>query len=411
MNKAYYIIAPTRAGGNYYVRFAHIPGKRFSAGTSDRDAAVRWAEKKMREVSPSKSRNITLAEFGKDFFSAADPHGYRKWEEKHKRFHSEEYYDAHQARFNNHILPHHGAYLLTAISDLMIEDLFMNAKSVKADGKQDLSDNARNKILATYRIILDRAHHERLIPTNPAKDIEDIREEYEESTPFSDEEMAKLFPADDEELIKVWYNLRWAAYFSLMKDTSWRPGEVGAFSKAGFFPHYNGSSINAVYTSEEVHWRTHKIVPRIKTSHTKGGAKYKVAFVSDQTVRLLERLGQQVKGEYFFELRTEDLCFSHRRNDNEVQYVYSELANKRLRATAEAVGIDLAGRTQYRFRHTWDTKNFGWLPEDLRNLIMGHVKTRKEYVILSPEKAIEKAVALAQSADHATEQIKASGNP
>ena len=395
MIKDYYIISPTRDGGNYYVKFAHIPGKRFSSGTSDRDEAVRWAERKMREVTPSKDKNMTLAEFGKDFFSLADPHGYRKWEEAHKRFHSEEYYEAHQARFNNHILPYHGAYLLTAITDLMIEDLFMNAKSVKGDGTQDLSDNARNKILATYRIVLDRAHHEKFIHSNPAKDIEDIKEEYDESTPFEEDEMARLFPADDEELIKVWYNIRWAAYFSLMKDTSWRPGEVGAFSKSGFFPHYNGSLLNAVYTSEEVHWRTHKIVSRIKTSHTKGGAKFKVGFISEQTVRLLQRLGQQVKGEYFFELRTDDLCFSHRRKNSEVQYIYSELANKRLRATAEAVGIDLAGRTQYRFRHTWDTENIGLIPEDLRNLIMGHVKTRKEYVHLSPEKAIAKVVTLA----------------
>ncbi len=42
---------------------------------------------------------------------------------------------------------------------------------------------------------------------------------------------------------------------------------------------------------------------------------------------------------------------------------------------------------------------------------MGHVKTRKEYVILSPEKAIAKAVALAQSADQSAEQDTASGNP
>ncbi|MBQ3729559.1 MAG: hypothetical protein II903_08670 [Spirochaetales bacterium] len=411
MKKDYYILAPTREGGNYYVKFAHIPGKRFSAGTSDRDAAVRWAENKMRHVTLSREKPMTLADFCRDFFGPSDPHGYRQWEEKHKRYHSEEYYAAHQARLVNHILPYHGAYLLTAITDLMIENLFMNAKSVKGDGTQDLSDNARNKILATYRIVLDRAHHEKRISSNPAKEIEVIREEYDESAPFEEDEMAKLFPADDEELIRVWYNLRWAAYFSLMKDTSWRPGEVGAFSKSGFFPHYNGSSFNVVYTSEEVHWRTHKIVPRIKTSHTKGGAKFKVAFISDQTVRLLERLGQQVKGDYFFELRTDDLCFSHRRKDNEVQYIYSELANKRLRSTAEAVGIDLAGRTQYRFRHTWDTNNFGMIPEDLRNLIMGHVKTRKEYVHLSPEKAIDKAIALATAAGQSIVSDKAGGNP
>ena len=147
----------------------------------------------------------------------------------------------------------------------------------------------------------------------------------------------------------------------------------------------------------EVSWKTHKIVPRIKTTGKKCGAKFKVALISDQTVRLLERLKEQIKSEYFFELRQEDICFSHPRKNFEVRYIYSELANKRLRSTAAAVGIDLDGRTQYSMRHTWETDNFGLIPDDFRNLVMGHKKTRKEYVHLDAEKAVARLFAIVEA--------------
>lgn len=396
MNKDYYIIAPTREGGNYKVKFRHIPGRRFSSGTPDRDEAVSWAESKLKEFAPS-AKQITLREFCKGFFSEGDTHGYRKRSEAHNHHYSEEYYEAHEARLNNHILPYHGGYLLSAITDTMIEDLFLSARSVKGDGTTELGDNARNKILATYRIVLDAAKREHLISINPADKIEDIVEEYEETIPFTAEEMKVLFPEDDEALIKVWYNLRWAAYFSLLKDTSWRPCEAAAFSIDGYYPHYKGSSINAAYTDKEVHWKTHKVVPRIKTANKKGGAKYKVALISDQTVRLLERLKEQTHGDYFFEVKSEDLCFSHPRKYFGVRYIYSELANKRLRSTAASVGIELDGRTQYSMRHTWQSDHFGLIPDDLRNMIMGHKKTRKEYVHLDADKAVARLFAIVQA--------------
>lgn len=396
MNKDYYIIAPTHEGENYKVKFRHIPGRRFSSGTPDRDVAVSWAESKLKEFAPS-AKQITLRQFCEGFFSLEDTHGYRKRSEAHNHHYSEEYYEAHEARLNNHILPYHGGYLLSAITDTMIEDLFLSARSMKGDGTAELGDNARNKILATYRIVLDAAKREHLIPSNPADKIEDIVEEYEETIPFTAEEMKVLFPEDDEELIKVWYNLRWAAYFALLKDTSWRPCEAAAFSIDGFYPRYKGSSINAAYTDKEVHWKTHKVVPRIKTANKKGGAKYKVALISDQTVRLLERLKEQTHGDYFFEVKSEDLCFSHPRKNFGVRYIYSELANKRLRSTAASVGIDLDGRTQYSIRHTWQSDHFGLIPDDLRNLIMGHRKTRKEYVHLDADKAVARLYTIVQA--------------
>lgn len=279
----------------------------------------------------------------------------------------------------------------------MIENVVLSAKSKKSGGKNPLSSSGKNKVLETYRILMETAKREHLIPENPAAGIKKITERNKERIPFSADEMHVLFPENDEDLIRVWYNLRWAAFFSLLRDTSWRPGEVAAFSIRGYFPHYKGSTVSVAYTDQEVHWKTHQVVNRIKTSDKEGGAKFKVAPISDQTVRLLDRLKEQIRGNYFFELRTEDLCFSHPRKNKGDRYIYSELANKRLRSTASSLGIDLDGRTQYCFRHTWETENFGLVPEDFRNFIMGHKKTRKEYVHLNAEKAAERLFAIIEA--------------
>ena len=135
----------------------------------------------------------------------------------------------------------------------------------------------------------------------------------------------------------------------------------------------------------------------VPSRNKKSGAKFKVALISEQTVRLLDKLKQQIKSEFFFELIPEDLCFSHPRKNLGVRYIYSELANKRLRSTATSVGIDLAGRTQYSMRHTWETDNFGLIPDDLRNMIMGHKKTRKEYVHLDADKAVARLFTIVQA--------------
>ena len=115
-------------------------------------------------------------------------------------------------------------------------------------------------------------------------------------------------------------------------------------------------------------------------------------FVTEQTARLLTRLAEECKSDYLFELREEDIPKSHRRKDHGVQYIYAELANDRLVASAKAAGVELDGRTQYCFRHTWNTFYIGKLPEVARLLLMGHHKNRPEYTHLSPVQSLERVL-------------------
>ena len=84
--------------------------------------------------------------------------------------------------------------------------------------------------------------------------------------------------------------------------------------------------------------------------------------------------------------------FSHRRIHRGTRYVYSELANKILRSAKKRAGLPDDSRTQYSFRHTWNTDNYGTMPQEARLLIMGHVKNRPEYTHLSPLQALERVL-------------------
>ena len=122
--------------------------------------------------------------------------------------------------------------------------------------------------------------------------MKEINERKGGRLPFTEEEMDKLFPSDDDALISIWGNLKWACYFSVLKDSGWRPGEAAALSKNNFFPSSHGTELNGIYTEETVSWTTHKIVKRIKTSDKSNGAKSKQGFLTEQTARLLSRLGE-----------------------------------------------------------------------------------------------------------------------
>lgn len=378
-----------RSGRNIQVIFDHLPGKEISTGTKDRIDATEFAKRMLEEFTPNQ-KPTTLDEFAKGFFLPEDPHGYRHRLERRNVFYGDTYFQAHQSRLDNYILPAHGKYLLTAIRDVMIEDFILDLIS-KRTGKE-MDDSTKNKVLSAYRIVLDAAVREGYLDHNPAKDVKEINERRGGRLPFSEEEMDKLFPSDDDTLIAIWGNLKWTCYFSVLKDSGWRPGEAAALSKSNFFPNIQGTELNGIYTEETVSWRTHKIIKRIKTSGTTNGAKNKQGFLTEQTARLLSLLGEEVSGDYFFSLNECDMPTSHRKTDHDTQYIYAELANDRLGAAAKRAGIELNGRTQYCFRHTWNTFYIGRLPEVARLLLMGHYKNRPEYTHLTPVQSLERVL-------------------
>ena len=359
-------------GRTIQVMFQHRPGKWMSTGTEDMTTAVLWAERKLNEdLGIVTDKAMTLARFAKDFFTEEDPQGFRHRNMRRGADYLPSYYSKKQSQLENYILPAHGSYLLTAISDVMVEDFFLDLKSYR--NGRDLADDTKNKVLETYSDVMDEARRKGYIRENPCDNVKRIVPRSEERQAFTEEEIKRFFPEDRKALIHVWWSLQWAVFFLIQRDTGFRPGEVAALSKLNYYPEFKG-----LYTDSDVDWSTRQVKNSIKTS--KKGQKFKIGFLQDQTVELLEELIRRTEGEYLFKLRG--------------KFINSSCANHHLQGCAKRAEVNLNGRTEYSFRHSYQTNYIGRIPERALQLLMGHTKTRPEYTHLSPEQTLERVAGM-----------------
>lgn len=371
-------------GRNIEVMFRFRPGKWESTGTDDDIEAVHYADGVLLKMNgPSNKEGVTLREFAEGFFSDKDPRGFRKRMARRGATYEDSFYEQHQSRLDNYILPAHGDYLISAITDIMIEDFIIDLERKSESGKQ-LANSTKNKVLACYRLVMQEATRQGYVRSNQAKEVVALGTSDKERGIFTEDELALLFPDDDEKLIHIWSTVRWAAYFLVLRDTGWRPGEAAALHVTNYFPEIHG-----VYTTSSVDYKTHQIKERIKTTHR--GQKYKDGFLQEQTVRILETLIAMKAGS--------DPYLFHYIYNGKDQFIYSDIANKRLRASAALAGVELDGRTQYCFRHTFNTYYIGRLPEMARLILMGHTKNRKEYDHLSGEQRLRRVLEIEGTAE------------
>ncbi|MCF7940077.1 MAG: site-specific integrase [Spirochaetia bacterium] len=357
----------SRKGRAIQVSFAHIPGRWFSTQTHNHTEAVLWAERKLKEDlgSTVTKKDVTLKEFATGFFSE-DSQGYRKRNEKRKKFYSDHYYKAHQGRLDNYIIPRFGMFLLSAISDVMIEDWFVEL--VSHTNGTELSDDSKNKVLFCFRMVLQEAKRQRYIKDNPALNVKEITAEHVRRDPFTDIELFKMFPRNEQDLLRIWGSRMWAAYFLVMRDTGFRPGEVAALSPSNISEKYQG-----VYTERSIDYRTAAVKDRIKTSDK--GFKYKVGLLSDQAMKQIHKLLDDAP------IAGNDLLFQVKQG----RPIIPDTANKHLRLSMSRAGILLNGRTQYSLRHSFETHLAGNVDQKILLELMAHTSFRKEYDHRTPE--------------------------
>lgn len=351
-----------------------MPGKWISTRTEDMTTAVLWTEKKLSQDKKSGSdRSITLEEFSRDFFSDSDPQGFRHRQKMRGEEYDETYYLKKDGHLRNYILPAHGKFLLSAISDVMIEDFILDITSYTGSGKS-LCNDTKNKILMTYSDIMREAKRQGYITENPCSSVDPLVENNEETVPFTEEELSLMFPDDMKKLKWIWGTYQWALYFAIQKDTGWRPGEVAGLSYENWYPELNG-----IVSTCSVDFRTRKIKESIKTS--KKGQKFKEGFLSDQTANLMnDYMHSHPEDKYFFKING--------------QFIVPNVANKHLIGSSKRAGVDLKGRRQYSFRHSFQTYYIGRMPEMARLLLMGHTRTRQEYSHLSPEQTLQRVISI-----------------
>ena len=361
-------------GRNILVVFDHIPGRRISSGTTDRDEAVRWAEAKLARdtgrINLSLSERTTLAEFAKGFFTKEDPKGFRKRQKARGYSFQDTEYERRQAYLDNYILPAHGRMLIGSISDVLIEDMVIDLKSVTT-GKE-LANDTKNKVLAAYRDVMKEAKRLGYISANPCDTVQRFAFDVSGRRPFTEDELERLFPEDRGRLMFIWKDLMWAVYFLIMRDTGWRPGEVAGLSVHNYYPEFHG-----VYTTGSVGWDDRQYRDSVKT--TRKGMSYREGILTDRTAELLEELIRyNPNKEYIFQING--------------QFLWHTTSNSHLKDAAPRAHVELDGRTQYCFRHTFQTNLIGRMPENARLLLMGHTRTRDEYSHLTPEQSLRRVL-------------------
>jgi len=349
------------------VTFAHIPSKWFSTGTHNMTEAVLWAEKKLlNDIGiTSQKKDLTLKEFADGFF-IEDKQGYRKRNEKRNKYYTDMYYVAHQSRLDNYIIPKFGDFLLSVISDVMIEDWFVDLHSYKS-GKE-LADDSKNKVLFCFRIVLQEAKRQRYIKVNPAASVQEITSRHVPRDHFTEIELFKMFPRNEEELLRIWGSRKWATYFLVMRDTGFRPGEVAGLARKSFNQQYKG-----LYTEQSINFRTREAVKRIKTSGK--GKNYKVGLLTNQTI---EQLMKHIQEQEI----TEDDALIFLVNG---RAIIPETANKHLKLSLKKTDVKLNGRTQYSLRHSFETALAGNIDQKILLELMAHTNFRKEYDHRTPE--------------------------
>ncbi len=352
------------------VEFDFMPGKRISTGCYDLPGATIFAEDYLAKqgVCLTETRIPTLNEYAKGFFINEGKGTFREADILYKRKRAPKYYDKQQAMLDNHILPRFGNMLVSAITSKSIETWIPDIRLVNGE---DAADNTKNKILFTFRTVMDWVKKDGYRNDNPARDIKAISAEYNEREAIPPYQAAVLFPSDPDERIRIWGGEMWASYFSVLYDTGWRPGEVASLRVCDVYMTANGL---AVFTSSSANHESGKIESRVKTSG-KGYSK-RPGLLYDDTAALLMGYVEHEK------LSGEDLLFHGPRTKKPL---WAESSNKHFKMVMEEYGFYKEGIVQYCLRHTYETDRRGDLPDEILAVSMGHTKLRDDYDHRKPE--------------------------
>lgn len=334
--------------------FAHIPGKRFSTGTFDRDEAVIWAEEFLRSDGGVPTKMPTLEEFAKDFFTRTDPDSLYARSKSLGREYGPDWQPNNQAKLDNYILPKFGSYLLSAITPCRIEAWMTSIKCI-ATGKP-MANTTKSGINYTFGLVMRDAVRKGYIDTNPV--FETIKPLYRPDKSRKREltawEEKTLFPSNVTERLKVWKTPQNAAIMSIMHDTGFRPNEVCAICMDNLYTTPGGM---AVFTDKTINGKTRKPINKVKTSGK--GAENRVGLLSKTTEEIIELhiASKRIEDGYLF-LNQRKGFLAPADTWKISKEVFTEYGCEDL--------------TQYDLRHNFATKHKGMMDEQILAVAMGH---------------------------------------
>lgn len=204
----------------YYVQFADASGHRgtaMSTGCTTRADAERWAQQRVKRTDRP-GQQPTLEDFARDFFDWSTSAWIRRQHAKGRRF-SELVAQSRQGHLDHYILPRFGKTRIVDLDQKSIEDWLATLP---------LSNQTRNHMLVSFRIVLREAKLAGIIDHNILADAEPFGAAPKRRDVFTLAELHALFPDDDDKLVAIWGEPERAVAFLLLASTGIRSGECRA---------------------------------------------------------------------------------------------------------------------------------------------------------------------------------------
>jgi integrase len=243
----------------------------------------------------------------------------------------------------NHIIPLWGGFNPNRLTAKIIDEELC---------KLSLGGNQKNSILICLSEIYKWLLENNLVKNNPVENvIRFSKQPLLRRGALSPDELAKLFPQNHEELLKIWGSQTYATAFLILKDTGLRPGELRALQwrdwdvTLKFFP-----ITKAIAAGK-----------RDEVKSTKTGMN-KPAFVSDFTSEQIEIL----------KLKTSPLPNDFMFLSSAGLPICNDKMQKKFKRACEKTGIDRPEISPYWLRHTFNTRMLEIMPDDIVRKLMGH---------------------------------------
>jgi integrase len=357
-------------GTFWYYWFEDEDGKRVQRacghGCGNKRDATAFLEELLRadlleEKRKAELRKKTFSIFAQGMFLEGAPH-LERWKAK-GRILKPQTIVQHRRHLVNYLIPKFGKLTLEKIRPAAVEDYLL---------EQRLSNSCRNTILYTLKLVMREARREGIIETIP--DFEPFKRHGRRQDVLSGEELAALFPYDEQELIRIWTRppdkrkegdgslaLMFGTLFCVTVSAGLRSGEIRALHREQVSIPNSGLVIDRAVDDRG------QIGPLKKATATENRSR--AVIIPEITLKMLERwLGRApecgaVSPDY------PGLVFSYHGKPIANYYILD-----RFRYGLKNAGIDYETRrlTVHCLRYTYNTRMRTLLSEQVLREFVGH---------------------------------------